>query len=74
MELRTPPLLIEVAEAHPAECRKYVPVRPLLVHAAAARTGELERALREEELAEREKDKRHWLPLRKELEELRHAK
>ena len=45
----------------------------LLAAAAARQVDELERALREEETAERERDKRHWLPLRKELEKLRHA-
>jgi hypothetical protein len=34
----------------------------------------LERALDDEETAERERDKVDWLPLRQELEKLRHAK
>ncbi len=73
-ELRTPALLIEIAQLQPAYVRKLVAKRPLLVHAAAAQTGELEQALRGEELAEREEDKLYWLPLRKELERLRHGK
>jgi hypothetical protein len=34
----------------------------------------LERTLHEEETAERERDRNYWLPLRKELEKLRHAR
>jgi hypothetical protein len=33
----------------------------------------LEKGLRDEETAERERDKSYWLPLRRELEKLRHA-
>ena len=73
-ELRTPALLIEAAQFHPGYCQKLVTERPLLVHATAAEADILERALREEEMAERERDKLYWLPLRKELERLRHAK
>ena len=65
-ELRTAALLIEVAELHPAYIRKLVSQRPLLIHAAAAQIGELEQALRGEEIAERERDKIYWLPFRKE--------
>jgi len=39
----------------------------------ARRGDEIERALREEEIVERKRDKRYWLPLKKELERLRHA-
>jgi hypothetical protein len=35
---------------------------------------QLERALTVEESAERKMDRRYWLPLRAELEKLRHAK
>ena len=35
---------------------------------------ELEQALRAEESAERERDKRYWVPLRKELETLRRSR
>ena len=55
---------VRVASAKPA----------LLAHAATANATALERALDDEETAERECDKVYWLPLRQELEKLRHAK
>lgn len=73
-ELRTPALLIEIAQSHTTLCRRFVPGRPLLAEAASGKVDELERALRDEEMAERERDKLYWLPLRKELEKLRHAR
>ena len=73
-ELRTPALLIEVAQSNAKSCRKLVAEWPLLAIAALGKSNELERALRDEETAERDRDKLYWLPLRKELEKLRHAK
>ena len=73
-ELRTPALLIEVAHSHARFCRKLVAERPLLAKAASGESDELERALWDEETAERERDRLYWLPLRRELEKLRHAK
>jgi hypothetical protein len=73
-ELRTPELLIEVALPHSALCRRLIPLRPLLAMAALGAPTELEKALRDEETAERERDKLFWLPLRRELEKLRHAR
>jgi hypothetical protein len=72
-ELRTPELLLELAKRHAAACRRLVPARPLLAHAALGKTSELERELIAEESAERDRDRRYWLPLRAELEKLRHA-
>ncbi len=72
-ELRTPPLLVEVARRHTVLCRRLVSTRPLLAQAALGKLKELERALMAEEFAERERDQRYWLPLRAELEKLRHA-
>ena len=74
LELRTPQLLIEVARNHPALCRRLARKRPLLKRIASGRTAGLQRALDVEETAERERDRRYWIPLRKELETLRHAK
>ena len=71
-ELRTLELLTEVARANAALCRRLVAVRPLLAHATTDATA-LESALMAEETAEREQDKIYWLPLRRELEKLRHA-
>jgi len=72
-ELRTPELLVEFAQSHPMLCRRLVSRRPLLAKAASGRMKELEQALAFEESAERERDRRYWLPLRAELKKLRHA-
>lgn len=71
-ELRTPAILIEVARSAPHTCEQLKAVRPLLVHAAAGSEPQLAAALRAEEDAEREADRRYWAPLKRELEQLRH--
>jgi hypothetical protein len=71
-ELRTPELLIEVARNHAAACRRLARLRPLLAEAARSNTAAVEQALLAEETAERERDRQYWLPLRVELEKLRH--
>jgi len=73
-ELRTPELLVDLAASYPAVCRRLIAKRPLLGSAVSGRLGELERALAEEEAAERERDRLYWLPLRRELERLRPAR
>ena len=73
-ELRTPELLVEVAVRYPAICRRMVRQRPLLAHAQSGKMTELEQALLAEETAERQRDKEYWLPLRRELEKLRHGR
>jgi len=73
-ELRTPQILVEVAQRHSKLCRRLIATRPLLAQAALGKPQELEQALTSEESAERERDKQYWLPLRMELEKLRHAK
>ena len=73
-ELRTPELLVELVQRHTQLCRRLTASRPLLAHAALGRTQDLELALRAEESVEREEDRRYWLPLRAELERLRHAR
>ena len=45
----------------------------MLAYAASGQMGDLERALLNEESAERDRDRRYWQPLRTELEKLRHA-
>ena len=72
-ECRTPELLLEVARLNPGLCRQLAGTRPLLAHAAAGNAAALEQALKDEEAAERQRDKLYWLPLRQELEALRHA-
>ncbi len=73
-ELRTPQLLIEVAQKNDAACQRATSQRPLLTLALAGSIRELQMALQAEEAVEREIDQRYWLPLRKELEQLRHAR
>ncbi len=73
-ELRSPELLMHVARKRVTLCRRLVRDRPLLAAAMAPKGDELEQALRAEESAERERDKRYWLPLRKELETLRRSR
>ena len=73
-ELRTPEILIELADIHPSLCRQLATKRPLLAEAIRADRQGVERALLAEETAERERDRQYWLPLRAELEKLRHAK
>jgi hypothetical protein len=73
LELRTAELLIEIACSQTALCCRLFPRRPLLAVAAGGVLEELEKSLRDEEVAERERDKLYWQPLRRELEKLRHA-
>jgi hypothetical protein len=72
LELRTPELLLELARRHPALCRRLTPKRPLLTCARLADISGLEPGLRDEEDRERQADRLCWLPLRRELEALRH--
>lgn len=72
LELRTPQLLLELAQAHARLARRLVTRRPLLRHAAAGKLPALESALSEEENLMRAEDKAYWSPLLKEVERLRH--
>lgn len=74
LELRTPDLLIELAAEQgriPAQLRRQ---RPLLELATTPTKSLLADALIEEEQREREADRQYWVPLKKELERLRHAR
>jgi hypothetical protein len=71
-ELRTPELLIEIAQRYPRICSRLSAARPLLSSALSGRLEEIADGLIDEERKEREKDRLYWLPLRKELEILRH--
>ena len=73
LELRTPQLLVEVGKTHRDSCRRLVAKRPLLAHALSGAMPKLEQALVREETAERARDRRYWMPLKRELEKLRHA-
>jgi len=74
LELRTPELLLELATAHPHVCRRLIKQRSLLKPAAAGEEIDLREALSEEERLEREADRRYWIPLKAELEQLRRAR
>jgi hypothetical protein len=73
-ELRTPELIREVAQNHDAFCRRMIAQRPLLALAKTGMNKDLEQALKVEESSERERDRQYWLPLKVELEKLRHSK
>jgi hypothetical protein len=72
-ELRSPEILVEAARAHADVLEKAVGERPLLKLATSENfaNGVLERALRDEEDAERRRDAAYWKPLREHLERLR---
>jgi hypothetical protein len=73
-ELRTPEILFELVRRYAPISRHLVLVRPLLAYAVTGETKKLEQGLLAEESAEREQDRQYWLPLKAELEKLRHAK
>jgi hypothetical protein len=73
-ELRTPELLLEAAAAHPKLSRELVSQRPVLSPALAQDHAAVVRLLAQEEQALREKDRLYWLPLKAELEALRHQR
>ena len=70
-ELRTPELLVEVAQANLLLSRRLALSRRLLAHAAMGETARVGKLLLAEESAMRDEDRRYWLPLRKELQNLR---
>jgi glutaminyl-tRNA synthetase len=70
-EGRTPSLLVEVAATYPNQSVAIVSDRPLLAMVGPGRESDLAAALVAEEQRERETDRRYWVPLRAELEELR---
>jgi hypothetical protein len=73
LELRTPQLLIELSRCHeiPTQLLRQ---RPLLKALTAEVELQLGTLLIEEEQKVREADRQYWLPLKKELEALRHAR
>jgi hypothetical protein len=71
-ELRTPELLIELADQQPSLAAELAPSRPLLAAAVAKDSTALQAGLDAEERRERELDRQYWQPLKAELERLRH--
>lgn len=72
-ELRTPELLIETVRRFPQAAAQEAR-RQAVQAALTGDQGEVERALRAEEDAERAADRAYWVPLRTELEVLRREK
>jgi hypothetical protein len=70
-ELRTPELLRDLAQAHPALAKEAVVMRALIHHAIADDVAALASALDEEERQQRLEDQAYWQPLKLELERLR---
>jgi hypothetical protein len=73
-ESRSAERLIELAHEYPDTAKGCVVHRPLLSLAITGDAQKLNSRLYEEEAAERQKDIEYWLPLKKELEILRHKK
>ncbi len=71
-ELRSPALLLEVVAAHPEEARRAP--RPAVRAALAGDVEAIERHLADEQAAAMARDRQYWLPLRRELEELRRSR
>lgn len=73
-EFRTPELLVEVGQKNLAIAKRMAAKRPLLHFALANDLRKLEKELAAEEFKERKMDRRYWLPLKRELEQLRHQR
>jgi len=73
LELRTPQLLIELAGQHRISGQLFQQ-RPLLKALKLEDESLLAKLLIEEEEKERQADRHYWIPLKKELETLRHAR
>lgn len=69
-QLRTPTLLQEVSNANTTRCKALLSKRPLLRELSKSEDA-IESALRDEEDVERQLDREYWLPLKRELEQLR---
>ena len=71
-ECRNADILIELANRYNKYAKEIAKTRPLISFAVKEDGHKLSIKLNEEERGEREKDIAYWLPLKKELEELRH--
>jgi len=70
-ELRTPEILLQLHADYPKIAETMLPTRPCLRFVRSRDEQGLRKALLEEELEEREKDKRYWAPLKEILAELK---
>jgi hypothetical protein len=73
-EARSPEILSQCLASYPDLAASVAAERPLLNLVAVVDDANLQRALMEEELAERARDREYWRPLRAELERLRHQR
>ncbi len=73
LESRTPELVVSLCQDFPDEAAAFTARRPLLQIAQAGDLDALRTALDAEVRAEQAKDRVYWEPLRKELEQFRHA-
>ncbi|OGC43546.1 hypothetical protein A2Y85_07595 [candidate division WOR-3 bacterium RBG_13_43_14] len=71
---RNPDTLIRLVKRYRGYAKHAITARPLLKAALKNKTALLQKLLLQEEKKEREKDKKYWAPLRRELERLRHKK
>jgi hypothetical protein len=69
MEARTPELLAELMQRFPAECAALREARPLL--RSLPDIEGVAHLITQEEMAERAADREYWIPLKRELEEMR---
>ena len=70
-EMRTPELLVEVAARFSQDARVVSDTRPAVELARSGRIDDVQRALDDEMVRERDADREYWRPLRHELEQLR---
>jgi hypothetical protein len=73
-ECRDADTLVDMAARYPKIAARCARKRALLHSAIASDTHKLGPQIHQEEVAERQKDKEYWEPLKKELEALRHKK
>jgi hypothetical protein len=71
-EMRSPELLVMLANRYLRQTAVAQKTRPLLRFAMARNIPKLQRELEKEERREREADRHYWRALRQELESLRH--
>ncbi len=73
-ECRTASILLEIAKSWPGCIDQMTPLRPLLSLIKECDEARINEALLQEELRCRQEDRQYWLPLKKELETLRHSR
>lgn len=73
-ECRTPEILLDLAVAYPSLSRAAAASRGSVTAALRGDLEEVRSALHAEENDERRRDREYWAPLRKQLDEMRHAR